>query len=220
MPFHNPFCDCFPDCSTLLLYPAIDAEPDCSNYELYDSQICGIIIAPDGAAIPPDWTDGAAWAALISNANATNDAPHYLPVEGGLPAPEKTILTIGRGIDFVARRRYTLSFTTKNRTVANWSYLGRLACNRRGFAFWYETNGGWLYGGQTGIRANFQDVDFPLDADRAAVERADGILRFDAACAPVGVYVGGVTSGMNDYPNVDGYSPDNVDGYDPDNVLN
>lgn len=212
----NTFLTCPTDCGPIL-FPAIDIEQDCTSFDITESEVCGILFVQDGN-YPADWTSQADWEALINNPGSNAPDGKYLVGRGGVPAPEKVTVELPKNIDKVVSRKYTLTFNVTNMSDANYEFLRAVQCGDTSISVWFETIGGYLFGGPTGISPYSFDADLPLDEGRDAYERgiitlvweADG----DAARSGTGIWTG-ITStdggGIQTF-NVFGYGPDTAFG--------
>jgi hypothetical protein len=205
----NDFCACV-DCDTTFTFPAISEEQNCT-FDLEFSQVSGLILIPDGAPLPDDWTDRASWSGIVNNSNETNDAGKYISGEGGVDVPEKDLLEYPKRIEKVGKRVYAISFEVDNLSDESYGLLNGLQCGPTNFAVWIETVGGRLFGGPTGISPYFLDVDFPLEPGKDSSEYAVITILFEANCEPprtdiediedVFVSVGNWNTGANDWWN-------------------
>lgn len=145
-------------CEEIIL-PAISDNQDCAAFELYESQVCGLILT---RGTPPlDWTSAPSWRSVILNGASLDEAAKYLLGIGEIPAPDKTTFEGAKGNDVISSRRYTLTFRVANLTDQIYNFLIPFQCGFTGFRFWVETVGGHLFGGPGGIVPLFCDVDFP-----------------------------------------------------------
>lgn len=179
---------CTDDCSTDLLYPAIEADQDCTGYNLYDSQVSDLYIKPLAAATSPfTWASGetiVGVSAQIDNTLADNTKSHWLVGEGGVDVPEKTVVPVAKNKDITKKRTYTLTMEFKNMSLLMYEHLRAMQCGSLNFTFWYGDVAGFLYGKTGGISPTFVDVDFPKDNTREGINRAIVTLRWEAKSDP------------------------------------
>jgi hypothetical protein len=90
----NSYLNCPTNCDTSVLLPAISQEQDCTSYPQKDSQVCDLVIQPDGADEPFSWTVPAAptvVALAIDNTEALNAKSKRIVGTGGVDAPEEQV---------------------------------------------------------------------------------------------------------------------------------
>ncbi|MFZ7152193.1 MAG: hypothetical protein ACO1HP_00345, partial [Bacteroidota bacterium] len=167
----NRFLDCGP-CD--VEFPVIDNEQECAAYDQDDSQISDFIIVPLSAPDPFDWTGAnpVYVAGTINNAVSSLEYAKRLVGEGGVPVPEKNVVSLARNRKFVARRVYTAPFRVKNMDAGQYDFLRSFQEGWLLFRFYLLTTGGKLVGPPGGIRPTFVDADLPLDSERGGKEFA------------------------------------------------
>lgn len=180
----NEFCVVCPEGCTDPLLPAL-ATDDCPKPHL--SQIEELFIKPDLASGPTDWELAADWAAVIDNTNATNTKVKRLPVIGGLPAADKTVVELPKGRKMPAERTYKLELRTKDTSDKNVAFAKALQCGSTNFTFWYATRGLKLYGGQDGIVPSMVDADVILGAGDGDYEEIVINIEFRACGDPFSI---------------------------------
>lgn len=171
----NTFLTCPADCDTALVLGAIDVNQDCTSYQQKYSQICDLIIQPDSANAPLDWTGAPTVTAVLNevdNASALGTFSKHLVGEGGIPAPEKVADEYPKRKTKVNFRLYTLTFLVKNLSDAQYDFIRQLQCGSTDFKIWYANVGGHIYGGTTGIDVLSIDADLPLSEGRDDKESA------------------------------------------------
>jgi len=70
----NSYLNCPTNCDTSVLLPAISQEQDCTSYPQKDSQVCDLVIQPDGADAPFAWTVPTAPTLVVGGIDNTNVA--------------------------------------------------------------------------------------------------------------------------------------------------
>lgn len=179
----NTFLTCPADCDTALTLGAIDVNQDCTNYTQSYSQVCDLIITPDGANAPLDWTSAPTVTAVaneVDNADVAGGVSKHLVGEGGIPPPEKIIDEYPKRKSKTNTRVYTLTFTVKNLSADQYDFLRQLQCGSDAFTVWYGDVGGYVYGGSTGIDILSIDVDFPKGEGRDDKNFATIIVTWEA----------------------------------------
>lgn len=179
----NTFLTCPADCDTSLTLGAIDVAQDCTNYTQKYSQICDLIIQPDGATAPLDWTGAptvTAVATQVDNADTLGGKSKWLVGEGGIAAPEKTVDEYPKRKTKVNFRTYTLTFVVKNLSDDQYDFLRQLQCGVTDYKIWYANVGGHIFGGSTGIDPDSVDVDFIYSEGREDKEQATILISWEA----------------------------------------
>lgn len=179
----NTFLTCPADCDTPLVLGAIDTAQDCTSYTQKYSQVSDLIIKPDAASAPFDWTGAptvSAVAGAISNTDVTGAKSKWLVGEGGVGVPEKTVDEYPKRKTRVNFRTYSLVFVIKNLSDEQYDFLRQLQCGNTDYRIWYSNVGGHIFGGTTGIDVSGVDVDFPLESDRNAKESATLTITWEA----------------------------------------
>jgi hypothetical protein len=153
-----------------------------------ESEICAIYITIEdplnpGEALggPTDWTQTADWATAIHNTTA--DKVRKLTVIGDLPEPEQEIRIVSKRRRVFGTKVFNLNATVDDVTDENYEAMQALEC---GYVvrIWYETIGGYLYGGAQGVRASIVKANAPLDRGQNTFERIEYGFLFEASCHP------------------------------------
>jgi len=169
--------------------PAVDFS-DCSDaVEEEESEISELFmstIQDDGngnlsvAGAPGDWTSAGSWAGAISNSGA--GAVRHLIGIGDKGAGDQTSRTISRGRIKFGEKTFTLNFSIDDVKSVNYDFIRALECGVD-VGFWYQTKGGYLYGGPTGIKATAQ-ADWILDRGEGTYAVGQITLTWKAPCNP------------------------------------
>lgn len=181
------FYSCPTGCDVALILPAIDAEQDCTTYPILDSQVCDIVIKPDAANDPLDWTvpDTPALATgEIDNTEALGAKSKHLVGEGGVAEPEAEVQEYPKNQNKVVKRTYTLEMTFKNMSAEQYAFFQVLQCGQTGFTFYYANLAGFIFGKAGGIEPLSIDVVMPLGAARGDKQLATIRITFEAAGDP------------------------------------
>lgn len=174
----NTFLTCPTDCA-VLNFPAIDVDQDCTAFDITESEVCGILIVQDGNA-PTDWTSAADWEMVINNSGTTSADGKYLVGRGGVPVPEKVTVELPKKVDRTITRTYTLNMNVLNMSDLHYEFLRAAQCGDTSISVWFETVGGFLYGGPTGISPTLVDADLPLNEGRDSYEQGTLIISWEA----------------------------------------
>lgn len=210
----NNFCLC-QTCDAEFLFGALDTDQDCAGMPLM-SQVAGLLIVPDGAGPPDDWTVRADWEAVIDQDSTDNSFGKYLTGIGSVAEPEKTTITVAKGQQVTTIRLYTLVLEVYNLSNVQYLFLLSLQCNPLNYQFWIENVSGHLWGGASGISPTLTDVDFPLGAGEADVEKAVLTIEWRATCDPPRTYIEGLSDNFPDATetsNILGFAQGQVLGY-------
>jgi len=182
------FYTCPTDCDTDLNLPAIPAEQDCTSYDQLDSQICDLVIVPEGASNPFDFTtptDPTLVVDGIDNSVTDNSKAKQLVGEGGIAEPEVEEQEYPKNKDKVVKRIYTLEMTFKNMVQAQYEFFQALQCGWTGFTFYYGNLAGKLFGDVTdGITPKSVDCVMPLGAARGDKQLAIVRITWEASGDP------------------------------------
>lgn len=171
----NTFLTCPADCDEALVLGAIDVNQDCTNYQQKYSQVCDLIIMPDGATAPLNWASAPTVTAVtgeVDNADTVGGVSKHLVGEGGIAVPEKIADEYPKRKTKVNNRLYTLTFTVKNLSDDQYDFCRQLQCGSTAFSIWYANVGGHIFGGANGIDILSIDCDFPLNEGRDDKELA------------------------------------------------
>lgn len=188
----NSFLTCPADCDDELTLGPIEVVQDCTAYSQRYSQLCGLILMPDGATLPADWTSAADWGDVIDNAITGNAKGRYLVGEGEIGEPEGVEAEYPKRKTRVSSRVYTLEFSVRNLSDVQYEFLRQLQCGWIDFTFWHETVGGRLFGGTTGIEPLGVNVSFLYSGGRDDKEEAVITLTFESDGDPDRADVDGI----------------------------
>ena len=127
----NTFLTCPADCDTALVLGAIDVNQDCTNYSQKYSQICDLILQPDGANAPLDWTSAPTVTAQVpnevDNASTAGTFSKHIVGEGGIAVPEKIADEYPKRKTKVNFRLFTLTFVVKNLSDDQYAFMQSIA---------------------------------------------------------------------------------------------
>lgn len=123
---------------------------DCSPSVVY-SEIRRIFIAKKSAAPFANWLNPTEWIARLSQTATGDDAIRALTVIGDKPAGAPVSKAISNGRTIVVGKDHTVNFTIDDVTPENYEFMRVIECGGQGYKLWYETSGGFMYGGNDGI---------------------------------------------------------------------
>jgi hypothetical protein len=141
---------CPTDCTSEL--PVVEFST--CNPQLLQAQISVIYLANDGYPLT-NWEDPAEWASRIDNDSTDANAIRELIVIGSIAAPSQTEKKISGGRKVFTIPERTLTGRIDDNSDTNYDFARGTGCNRQ-YRTWYGTLGAKLYGGNTGILANFR----------------------------------------------------------------
>lgn len=133
---------------------AIETDQDCCpEQEL--SQICGFYIDPCCQNPITAWNATAIidWAAAnVDNTDTTGTKVKYITVEGGIDQPTPVIDTLPKGKEYISAYDYSANFERRCVSDAMNDFMRHLQKGNPDACIWYETLGGYIYGGLNGIK--------------------------------------------------------------------
>ena len=149
-------------CDNLAL-PAFSACQDGTAYVQRFSEVCGIIVLPQGAPLPTNWTTLAGWEGIIDNEDLTGTKARYLVGIGDYIQTDKIVADLASGRNLNNdERTYTLSLDVLQMHPGHALFGLQLQANKRDFSVWIETVGHRLIGGPTGLYPKLADAIFDL----------------------------------------------------------
>ena len=170
---------CPSGCTTAL--PAVKFDKCAPKVNL--SEIERIYVAKPTAAAFADWKLATEWTTRISETDSTgDDAIRPLIVIGDKPAPANVIKEISNGRKLPVRKDHTLNVTIDDVSDENYDFMRTLECGGQ-VKIWYETAGGYLYGGNEGIDATMV-LDDVLNRGRDEIETLTGTITWSAKFHP------------------------------------
>lgn len=114
------------------------------------SEIRRIFIARVGAAPFVDWSNGAEWSFRLTQTGTAIDAIRTLWVIGDKPAPTAKRAVISGGRKVTVRKDHVIHATIDDVNQTNHDFIMSLGLGKH-FRVWYETMGGFMFGGNEGI---------------------------------------------------------------------
>jgi hypothetical protein len=138
---------CGTDCNSQL--PPVNF--DKCNPTVLLSEIRRIFVASIGAAPLADWANAAEWIERVSEANSSVDAIRPLTVIADKPAAAPVTAAISNGRTVTIRKDHTINWTIDDVTDENYEWMRAVVECGGQVKIWYETEGGYLYGGNNGI---------------------------------------------------------------------
>lgn len=181
-----PIPTCPTDCSSAL--PVVDFSKCAPQVHL--SEIRRIFITKANAEDFTDWESATEWTARISETDVSgDDAIRPLTVIADKPAPTPVTQEISNGRTVTVSKNHTINYTVDDVSDDNYEFMRTLECGGS-YKIWYETEGGFLYGGNTGITVNATGDDI-LNRGREEIETIAGTFTWrskfhpDRALSPI-----------------------------------
>lgn len=182
MPTINTWTDitCPSACGAALNYGALPEDPDCVSVPPL-SEISDIYITPTGATDAFDYSGGdpVAVSGGIDNTDTANAKTKHLVVIGSQSDPEESVYSGPKGAQVVNKRRYTVEARTPITAQSIYDFLRQIQCNNLNFTFRFATRGGYLFGGEDGIRPASSNARFPKVEGEEGVEEGILVLAYD-----------------------------------------
>jgi hypothetical protein len=173
----NPACS--QDCNAALP----PAKFSNCNPNVNFSEIRRIFMAKLNAAPFNNWKAAGEWNTRVNNTTTTgNDYIREFTVIGDKPAAANVVAQISNGRTKVIGKDHTLNFTIDDVTDENYEAMRAFECGGK-YRFWYETEGGYMFGGNEGFTADMVQNSV-LDRGREAYERIEGVLTWRSKFHP------------------------------------
>lgn len=169
----NPICPT--DCSALL---AAVKFSDCAP-AINASEIKRIFIAKADAEPFEDVAAASEWTTRLTP--ATGDIKELIVI-GDKPAPASVVKDISNARKHVVGKDHTVNFTIDDVTPENYEFMRSTECGGK-YKIWYETHGGFLYGGDEGIVANIV-MDDVLNRGIDEIETINGVATWRDKFSP------------------------------------
>ena len=174
-----PIPTCPTDCSSAL--PVVDFSKCAPQIHL--SEIRRIFIARANAAPFEDWEEATEWTTRISETEVTDeDAIRPLTVIADKPAPTGVNQEISNGRTFVVGKDHVINYTIDDISDENYEFMRTIECSGQ-YRIWYETEGGYIYGGNSGILVSATGDDI-LNRGRDEIETIAGTFTWRSKFHP------------------------------------
>ena len=170
---------CPNDCETQLPVVAFD---QCAP-KINLSEIRKIYVAKPTVKAFTDWKLAPEWTTRISETNvASPDSIRPLTVIADKPAPANVVKDISNGRKIQVRKDHTLNITIDDVSDENYEFAIITECGGQ-VKFWYETAGGYIYGGNEGIDGTLI-LDDVLNRGNDEIETLTGTLTWSSKHSP------------------------------------
>lgn len=147
---------CPVDCDTLVLPPV--SFDECEPQVKLSEFIYGYLALKEAsdftdASLPAEWADRLSQTATPPEGSTTDvaDLIRQLAIVGDMPAPAVTEKDISGGRKIASRTDRTVNIDIDEATAANYELTRTTECGFFKVKMWFETRGGILLGGNTGI---------------------------------------------------------------------
>lgn len=157
-------------CDTQVLLPAVCVNQPEAAPPLF-SQITGLVVLPNGAPGPSNWTLAEDINGIIDNSSTDNSKAKFIEGKGGIAEREVVIADLGKRTRHKAGARYVLEFEFSIRNDGQYSFAQKMQGNYKAFQFWFLTYGGRTLGGSVGIAPDYADAVMPMGRESDDVEK-------------------------------------------------
>lgn len=164
-----PLPTCPTDCSSALAPVSFSK----CNPDINLSEIRRIFVMKANGAAFTDWKLATEWTTRISETSVTgDDAIRPLTVIADKPAPAAVVKEISNGRRQNVAKDHTINYTIDDVSPENYEFMRTIECGGL-YRIWYETEGGYIYGGNTGILVTLTGDDL-LNRGRDEIETIAG----------------------------------------------
>lgn len=105
-----------------------------------------------------------------------------LIVIGDKPAPAGVVKDISNARKYVVGKDHTVNYTIDDVTPENYEFMRSTECGGK-YRLWYETHGGFIYGGNEGILASLT-MDAVLNRGLDEIETLAGVATWRSRFSP------------------------------------
>ena len=164
----NPLCPT--DCDQALGTVLFD---DCAP-NINPSEIQRLFVSKGNAEPFTDWKQASEWTTRIAQTGTNADAIRELTVIGDKPVPSPITKDISGGRKYTVGKDHTLNFTVDDVSDENYEFMRSTECGGK-YRLWYETKGGYIYGGNDGIKVTIV-MDDVLNRGADEIETLNGVV--------------------------------------------
>lgn len=163
--------------------------PTCNSEELPESdfnfcepnisasEIRRIFISVANSDPFEDWTVAGEWAVRISETSTDRNAIRPLMVIADKPLPQSQFVNLSMQRKRKVKKNHTINFTIDDVSDTNHLFIQALGLGRY-FRVWYETAGGYMFGGNSGIVV-YLSADMALRRGQGEIATYDGTLEWN-----------------------------------------
>ena len=148
------------------------------NPEINLSQIAKIYLAQPDAANFTAWDEATEWVTRISDSATDANSIRPITVVGEKPLPSVTEKTISGNRIVPTDKKHVINFEIDESNATNHEFARGGKCVKQ-VKFWYETIGGLLFGGNTGIDGTFA-IDMSLPKGEGDIIVYPGSLKWSS----------------------------------------
>lgn len=176
--YDGPTGGCPDDC-TNAAPPAVDFQECVDSVTSEESEIVHIYMTIENGTTgvplhkPTDWTSKAAWATAVTNSGS---GIRKLTVIGDQPEPTQSSRTVSKRRKKLNDSVFVMNADIDDMSNLNYEFIRSLQCGGTK-CIWYETIGGYIYGGPNGWTADVTKAAPKLD--RGENNFAVGALQFE-----------------------------------------
>lgn len=155
---------------------------DCAP-EVVFSEIRRVFLAKSTAAAFATWGQAAEWTTRLSQTSVSgDDYIRPLTVIADKPAATGVVKDISNGRKKTIGKDHVINFTIDDMSQENYEFMRSLECGGE-FKMWYETEGGYMYGGPDGIKVNV-DANVVNNRGREEIETINGVITWRDKFSP------------------------------------
>lgn len=141
------------------------------------SEIQRVFLAKVAADPFTDWTQSGEWTERVSETSLDRNAIRAFTVIGDKPLPTKQTREISGGRRRHVRKTHIINFTVDDVTNDNHAFLQQVE-NGQNFRMWYETAGGYMFGGNEGILCEVSG-DMQLNRGQGEIKVYNYVAQWD-----------------------------------------
>lgn len=151
---------------------------DCAP-EVNSSEIEKIFITQASSEPFKNWEEPTEWLARVSQTKVEKGTIRVLTVIADKPASASTSQELSNGRTRTTKKTNTVNYTIDDTSGENYDFAKMLECGSS-WKFWYQTQGGYIYGGNAGIKVKGITVDPINERGRDAIETIAGTLTWES----------------------------------------
>lgn len=173
--------------------PDFPASQDCTSYPQLNSEVCGIIVRPEGASAPVTWYSLSEWYDEGKIDNTDPAKAHYIMGIGSFLPTQSVVASLAGGrVEETRERTQRLILNVLNMDAGHIQFGRDLQRNNKNFTFYVVTIGGTYQGtsnpvtnnriisnswaGVTGMKPSFVDCLFSFNEGENSKESMSVII--------------------------------------------
>lgn len=146
------------------------------------SEIVRVFIGKPSTQPFSDVSDASEWTERLSETTLTANSIRPLTVIGDKPAGSPVVKEISNGRKFNLRKDFTLNIEIDDVSNENYEFMRVTQCGGE-YKVWFETAGGYLYGGNKGIDGSVV-LDNVLGRGKDEIEKITGTISWSDQFSP------------------------------------